>query len=643
MKFTTSWLGAALTAVSFAAPASAQIPIAGQFVVGGLNQPLFVTHAPGDATRLFVVEKIGVIRVVENGVLLPAPYLDVSGLVQTFPVELGLLGLCFDPNYASNGFCYVCLSELGSTDTIIARFTVTTDPAVADPGSMAPVLRLVQLNTIHRAGWLDFGPDGFLYASFGDGGGQNDPSNRAQDLTLLHGKIVRIDVTGDDFPADVDNNYAIPQSNPFVGQPGVAGEIWAFGLRNPWRCSFDRLTHDLYIGDVGGIEREEISFIAAGTSGQNFGWRCTEGTTCTGLTGCVCNGTPLTAPIHEYSHQVGRAIAGGYVYRGSAIAGLQGAYFFADWAAARVWSLRYDGTSVTEFTERTAELVPPTGQTINSIAAFGEDLQGELYVVDLGGELFKIVGAADTTAPQIAITSPTNAPFLDASTSPLTLSGTASDAVGVTQVTWTSAASGSGTALGTTSWSVAGLALAPGGNSFTVTARDAAGNTSSSSIHVRYFPPAESFCPGDGTLVACPCGNSGASASGCANSVFASGARLVAGGSASVSGDSASLIATELTGPLAIFVQGATQQAPALIDDGIFCTGNPLVRLGNMPIGGNGSVYPEGVALPISVRGMLPAFGGDYAYQVFYRNADVTYCPPATSNRSNGVILHWIP
>jgi hypothetical protein len=368
-----------------------------------------------------------------------------------------------------------------------------------------------------------------------------------------------------------------------------------------------------------------------------------EGTLCTGLSGCTCNDLALTPPIFEHSHAVGASITGGYVYRGTAIAGLQGTYFFSDWTAGRIWSFRYDGVALSEFTDRTVQLAPPTGQTINTIVAFGEDLQGELYIVDNGGEIFRIVGVPDTTAPLVTITGPTSAPSFDTTVSPLTLSGTASDAVGVTQVTWTSAAGGSGSASGTTSWSIAGLALAPGDNSFTVTARDAAGNTRADSIHVRWFPPAESFCPGDGSLVACPCGNSGASGNGCANSLFASGARLVAGGSATVSGDNASLIASELTGQLAIFVQGATQQAPTLIDDGIFCTGNPLVRLGNMPVGGNASVYPDGAALPISLRGMLPELGGDYTYQVFYRNASATFCPPATSNRTNGVIVHWIP
>jgi len=634
---------AALAIVLFAFPASAQVMVGGQFVTSGLTQPTFITHAPGDATRMFITEKAGRIKILQGTSILPTPFLDIASSVSSSQLEFGLLGLCFDPDYTTNGFFYVNYIELGTGNSIIARFTVTANPNVADPASRFPILKLIQPSGNHRAGWLDFGADGYLYVPFGDGGPENDPNNHAQDPAILQGKIVRIDVTGDDFPADANNNYRIPPTNPFVGQPGFAPEIFALGLRNPFRCSFDRLTHDLYIGDVGQGAREEISFLGAGTSGQNFGWRCTEGNFCPGNTGCTCMAPTLTPPIHDYTHSLGASVTGGHVYRGTAIAGLQGTYFFGDWGSSRVWSFRYSGGVVSEYTDRTAQLAPPTGQTINFVVSFGEDLNGELYVLDYGGgEVFKIVSVADTILPQITITSPSSAPVFDTTATSVTLGGTASDAVGVTLVTWTSLAGGSGTASGTTSWTVPGLALAPGDNSFTVTARDAAGNTRSDTIVVRCFPPATSFCAGDGTLVACPCGNSGTDGRGCANSLFASGALLTGGGTASLSGDSAALYASEISGSVAIFVQGATVQAPALVDDGIFCVGNPIVRIGNMPVGGNASVYPDTIQPEISFRGMIGA-PGDYTYQVFYRNAAATFCPPATSNRTNGVILHWVP
>jgi glucose/arabinose dehydrogenase len=630
-----------LTAVLFAAlavcaaPLHAQAPFRAQFVAGGLGHILSIAHAPGDATRLFLVVQEGRILVLENEVVLPTPFLDITGTVQSGG-ERGLLGLCFDPDYASNGFFYVSYNEAAG-NSVVARYHVTANPNVADASSAFSIARIPLSGGIHRGGWIDFGADGYLYMSIGEGG----TSTRSQDPAVLPGKMLRLDVTGDDFPADAQRNYRIPPTNPFVGQPNVAPEIFALGLRNPWRCSFDRLTHDLYIGDVGASQREEINILPAGTSGQNFGWPCMEGTLCTASTSCTCNAPTLTLPIHEFD---GTAVVGGRMYRGSAIAGLAGTYFFADYGSAtRIWSFRYDGATLTAFTERTAQLVTQTGQVINLVAALGEDLDGELYIADLGGELFKIVPIPDTIAPQVAITAPTSASAFDTVSSPLTLAGTASDTTQVTQVTWTSSAGGSGSASGTTSWSIAGLVLAPGANSFTVTAHDAAGNSSAASIDVRYFPPAESFCAGDGSLVACPCGNSGASGHGCANSLFASGGLLVAGGSATVSGDNASLIASELSGQLAIFVQGSTQQAPALIDDGLFCVGTPIVRLGRMPVGGNAAVYPDNGALPIAQRGFIPGAGGDYTYQVFYRNAAATFCPPATSNRTNGVILHWIP
>lgn len=369
-------------------------PLTTERVAFGLIQPAFVTHAPGDESRLFIMEKPGRIKILQGGSVLATPFLDMTSIVNSTTLEWGLLGMCFDPDYDTNGYFYVNYSD-STGDSVIARFQVSAgNPNVADFASRTTILFLDQPNANHRGGWLDFGQDGYLYATFGDGGGQNDPSNRAQNLTLLQGKILRLDVRGDDFPADPNRNYRIPPTNPFVGAPGgVRPEIWAYGLRNPWRCSFDRDTHDLWIGDVGQNQREEIDFQPASSiGGENYGWRCTEGTFCTGLSGCTCNGAGLVPPIYEYTHSIGLSVTGGYVYRGCAIPDLQGTYFFAEFQFSRLFSLRYSGGVVSEFMDRTVELDPPGTLSISGIASYGEDAAGELYICDYnGGEVFKIV------------------------------------------------------------------------------------------------------------------------------------------------------------------------------------------------------------------------------------------------------------
>lgn len=367
-------------------------PLTSQLVASGLVQPLYITHVPGDRDRLFIVEKPGRIRIVENGALLPTPFLDITSIVNATTLEWGLLGLEFHPDYATNGLFYVHYSGAGG-DCYIARFQVSAgDPDVADASSRQTILFLDQPSANHRGGWLGFGPDGYLYISFGDGGGQQDPFNRAQNLALLQGKILRVDVNSDDFPAEADRNYAIPADNPFA-MGGGAPEIWAYGLRNPWRCSFDRETGDLWIGDVGQFQREEIDFQPAGEpGGRNYGWRCTEGTFCTGLTGCTCNGPTLTPPIYEYNHTVGVSITGGYVYRGCAMPDMRGTYFFAEYQLSRIFSFRYENGAVIDFQDRTAELDPVGALDVRFVATFGEDADGELYMVDYNaGEVFKIV------------------------------------------------------------------------------------------------------------------------------------------------------------------------------------------------------------------------------------------------------------
>ncbi|MCH7526738.1 MAG: PQQ-dependent sugar dehydrogenase, partial [Planctomycetes bacterium] len=361
-------------------------------VASGLNRPVFATAAPGDSNRLFIMEQRGVIKILEldTNTVLGTPFLDIDALVLG-PIdrfdERGLLGLVFHPDWANNGFFFVNYVS-NSRFTTIARYKISDgDPNVADPASAEIVLQFFQPFSNHNAGWIDFGPnDGHLYISAGDGGSANDPGNRAQDITdQFLGKLLRINV--DSLP------YSIPADNPFVGKTGD-DEIWAYGLRNPWRPSFDRDTGDLYIADVGQNAREEINFQPAdSTGGENYGWRCMEGNRCTGLSGCVCFSEDLVDPIHEYIHPIGFSVTGGYVYRGAAIPDLSGVYFFADYETDRIWSFRFVLGQVTEFTERTAELANEF--FINDIASFGEDNAGEMYIVDRGstttGQIFKII------------------------------------------------------------------------------------------------------------------------------------------------------------------------------------------------------------------------------------------------------------
>ena len=399
MRTTSAILAGATLAIMFGlSAAQAQTPLTSVRVASGLSRPVFVTHAPGDFGRVFIVEEhSGQIKILNlgSGTINSTPFLELTGL--SGGNEQGLLGLAFHPDYASNGYFHVDFTASDGT-THVARYTVSADPDVADPNSALTLLTIAQPQTNHNAGWLSFGPDGYLYIATGDGGGAGDTGTghtaglgNAQDITDNRlGKLLRIDVNGDDFPGDPGRNYAIPPTNPFVGMTGD-DEIWAFGLRNPWRDSFDRETGDLWIADVGQASWEEIDFQqAADAGGENYGWRCREGAHDYDTSG-DCSQTPFTEPIYEYSHGGSRcAITGGYVYRGCAIPDLQGAYFFADYCSNQIWSLRYDGQTVSELTDRTAELTPDVG-SIASISSFGEDAYGELYVCDLGGEIFKIV------------------------------------------------------------------------------------------------------------------------------------------------------------------------------------------------------------------------------------------------------------
>ncbi|HYD66535.1 PQQ-dependent sugar dehydrogenase [Azospirillum sp.] len=367
-------------------PQAAVSGITATRVATDLDQPLFATAAPDDASRLFVVERGGTIRILdlENGGTVNTPFLDVTREISVGG-ERGLLGLAFHPDYATNGRFYVNLINREG-DTEIRGYTVSaTNPDRADPGSAALVLRVEQPEGLsnHKAGWLDFAPDGTLYAALGDGG----VAANAQNADNLLGKILRLDVNADAFPADAARNYAIPANNPFAATAG-ADEIWALGLRNPWRASFDRGTGEMYIADVGQNEWEEIDI---GQAGANYGWPAFEGTE------AYQNVTPtigtLTPPIYTYGHDVGRSITGGYVYRGPAEE-MQGQYVFGDFISGRIWSLQSSGGTWSA-TERTAQIQTNAGR-INQIASFGEDARGNLYVVDFDGDIFRLTprGAA---------------------------------------------------------------------------------------------------------------------------------------------------------------------------------------------------------------------------------------------------------
>ncbi len=389
-------------------------------VASGLARPVYVTAAPGDADRVFILEQhTGAIRILDlaSGALLPAPFLVVPGIATRS--EQGLLGLAFHPDYASNGFFYVYVTISAGGDTRVRRYQVSADPNLADAGSATPVLGFAQPQQNHNAGWIGFDDEGLLYIASGDGGGGDDNGightpgigNSLDVSDNLLGKILRIDVDGDDFPADPDRNYAIPPDNPFAGGSFGDPEIWLYGLRNPWRSSFDRATGDLYIGDVGQRECEEINVHPADAApGWSFGWRRREGTVATptgGVGGPMLPGT--LQPIMDYPHRAGRcsnpgpgfigvSVTGGYVYRGP-IAELQGRYFFADYGTARLWSLvwegnhpaTFDGDDYSELTDHTGDpRFTPDAGSIDTVSSFGEDAPGNLYVVDLDGEVFRL-------------------------------------------------------------------------------------------------------------------------------------------------------------------------------------------------------------------------------------------------------------
>ena len=375
----TLWLAAALAGSLLIArqSAEAQANFQLQPFASGLSSPVDITNAGDD--RLFVVEKRGAIRILDaRGTLLPTPFLDIDPQVSAGS-EQGLLGLAFHPDYATNGYFYVNYTN-NSGNTRISRFTRNAaNPNLADPASELIILAVTQPFSNHNAGYLNFGPDGYLYIALGDGVSFGDPGNRSQTKTNLLGKVLRIDVDG-------ASPYAIPPDNPFVGDPTYAPEIWALGVRNPWRCSFDALTGDYWIGDVGQDNWEEVNVQPASSAGgENYGWRCYEGNSTYNTSGCGPIGT-YDFPVFVYPHNFttgGISLTGGFVYRGTGNPTLYGKYIFCDYLSGNWWTLEDNGSGYT---------VTPLGPLQALISTFGEDAEGELYAGNLStGQIYKIV------------------------------------------------------------------------------------------------------------------------------------------------------------------------------------------------------------------------------------------------------------
>ncbi|WP_442498030.1 PQQ-dependent sugar dehydrogenase [Methylobacter sp. sgz302048] len=433
---TVALLGALLTPL----PAPGSVMLAQ--VASGIGSTTDIQNARDGSGRLFFVQQTGQIMVWKNDV--ETEFLNISSLVLAGG-EQGLLGLAFHPDYRNNGFFYVNYTRRPDGATVVARYSRSAnDPDAAEPRSAAVLLTIAQPYANHNGGAVRFGPDGYLYIGMGDGGSGNDPQNHAQNLTSLLGKILRIDVntTAGSLP------YGIPPDNPLVRspQPGVRAEIWAYGLRNPWRFSFDRGTGDLFIGDVGQSSREEIDFVRAGTAGgMNFGWRVMEGTQCTNLPGDPpCNDPrfTFTRPIVDYDHGQGCSVTGGYLYRGRAVPELisassseegqlfKGVYVFGDLCSGTIWRI-----SATAAGGVSKSVLFDSGL---SITTFGEDENGEIYVADAtASKIYRLASTApgDTIKPAIAITSfPDALTFLQRGVASQVISIRASDNVGLAKV-----------------------------------------------------------------------------------------------------------------------------------------------------------------------------------------------------------------
>ena len=356
--------------------------------VSGLENPIHLTHAGDGSGRVFVVEQRGRIRIVREGLLEAQPFLDIRERVSCCG-ERGLLSVAFPPDYPGKGHFYVNYTDVSGT-TVVARFSITADPDVADAASEQVLLTIPQPYANHNGGQMAFGPgDGYLYIGMGDGGSAGDPQNNAQNPGSLLGKMLRIDVESDDGP------YAIPPDNPFVPGSVYRPEIWALGLRNPWRFSFDRGTGELYIGDVGQGEYEEVNFQAASSGGgENYGWRIMEGAHCYENPSCDTAG--LVFPVVEYEHSQGCSVTGGVVYRGVKHPRMQGVYFYGDYCSGRIWGLKRSGQEWSS-----TQLI----KTAYRIVSFGQDESGDVYVLDYEGGIYLLGDTVQATpTPSVTMT-----------------------------------------------------------------------------------------------------------------------------------------------------------------------------------------------------------------------------------------------
>ena len=378
----TLTLGSTPTATASASPTPSPSPtppfpptIALEPVFAGFQSPVYLTYAQGDSpgsSPLFIVEKAGRIYRVEGspaseaGATQPTLFLDITDRVGSEGNEQGLLSLAFPPDFLAGGLFYLNYTDRNG-DTVIARYRLLgDDPRQGDPASEQKLLQIEQPASNHNGGQLQFGPEGYLYIGTGDGGRAGDPWGNAQNPGVLLGKLLRLDVTGAE-------TYAVPSDNPFVGLPGARPEIWALGLRNPWRFAFDRVTNDLYIADVGQNRYEEVDFQPAGSAGgENYGWDVMEGNHCF-EPAANCNPQGLVPPVAEYDHSQGCSITGGYVYRGTRYPSLTGVYFFGDFCSGNIWGLKRESSGAW-----TVALLLESGVNISS---FGEDAAGEIYVV----------------------------------------------------------------------------------------------------------------------------------------------------------------------------------------------------------------------------------------------------------------------
>jgi glucose/arabinose dehydrogenase len=345
-------------------------------VADGFRAPLYLTHAGDGSERMFVVEKRGTIAILHDGRRVERPFLDITNLVGSDASEQGLLSVAFHPRYTANGHFFVNYTDRAG-DTVIARYAVSSDPDQADPDSALTLLTIDQPAANHNGGLVMFGPDSYLYIGMGDGGRAGDPWGNAQNPQALLGKLLRIDV-------DNGDPYGIPQDNPFADGQAGRPEVWALGLRNPWRFSFDRAGGALWVADVGQNAYEEINLQQPGQGGLNYGWNITEGLHC--FRGASCDTAAFLEPVAEYSHDQGCSVTGGYVYRGKSFPQLAGAYFFGDYCSGLLWSLTGQPGAAWS---RSAPL-----ETDLRISSFGEDEAGELYLLSIGeGRVYQIVAS----------------------------------------------------------------------------------------------------------------------------------------------------------------------------------------------------------------------------------------------------------